>query len=227
MAAYRLPLSANRFRFLRGNGEAGSAVRKPGARCWKLAAECAILDDSSQALDPLRAEVAELADAQASGACGRKVVEVQILSSAPFDSPRLQRGSLMASRDPFSRRVECPERAQRVEGPCFPCRSVASSSCALRLHSSLRRSVLYIGSTGDVDARVAMHNEGRGGSYTCQRRPVTLVLVEMHETVESASHRERQIKRWSRAKKESLISGDATALKRLAISHSSRSFNGS
>ena len=31
----------------------------------------------------LRAEVAELADAQASGACGRKVVEVQILSSAP------------------------------------------------------------------------------------------------------------------------------------------------
>src|SRR5262252_820518 len=32
---------------------------------------------------PLRAEVAELADAQASGACGRKVVEVQILSSAP------------------------------------------------------------------------------------------------------------------------------------------------
>jgi hypothetical protein len=33
---------------------------------------------------PLRAEVAELADAQASGACGRKVVEVQILSSAPI-----------------------------------------------------------------------------------------------------------------------------------------------
>jgi hypothetical protein len=31
----------------------------------------------------LRAEVAELADALASGASGRKVVEVQILSSAP------------------------------------------------------------------------------------------------------------------------------------------------
>src|SRR5262249_47559297 len=31
----------------------------------------------------LDAEVAELADAQASGACGRKVVEVQVLSSAP------------------------------------------------------------------------------------------------------------------------------------------------
>ena len=31
----------------------------------------------------LHAEVAELADAQASGACGRKVVEVRVLSSAP------------------------------------------------------------------------------------------------------------------------------------------------
>jgi hypothetical protein len=41
-----------------------------------------IIGDSSQAFSPIRAEVAELADAQASGACGRKVVEVQILSSA-------------------------------------------------------------------------------------------------------------------------------------------------
>jgi hypothetical protein len=40
-----------------------------------------ILRDSRSA-SPLCAEVAELADAQASGACYRKVVEVQILSSA-------------------------------------------------------------------------------------------------------------------------------------------------
>jgi hypothetical protein len=43
-----------------------------------------IIGSSSRLSSPLRAEVAELADAQASGACGRKVVEVQILSSAPF-----------------------------------------------------------------------------------------------------------------------------------------------
>ena len=42
-----------------------------------------IIAVSSRERSPLRAEVAELADAQASGACGRKVVEVQILSSAP------------------------------------------------------------------------------------------------------------------------------------------------
>ena len=38
-----------------------------------------------------------------------------------------------------------------------------------------------------------MHNEGRGGSYTRRRLPVTLVFVETHPTVESATHRERQI----------------------------------
>ena len=42
-----------------------------------------IIGGSSQSWFTLRAEVAELADALASGASGRKVVEVQILSSAP------------------------------------------------------------------------------------------------------------------------------------------------
>src|SRR3990172_5065887 len=42
-----------------------------------------IIRVSGRRSPPLRAEVAELADAQASGACGRKVVEGQILSSAP------------------------------------------------------------------------------------------------------------------------------------------------
>src|SRR5262249_36587016 len=40
------------------------------------------------------ADVAELADAQPSGGCGRKVVEVQVLSSAPtrrkFRNPKLE-----------------------------------------------------------------------------------------------------------------------------------------
>lgn len=131
----------------------------------------------------------------------------------------------MASRDPFrqaSRRLV----ASRVAG-----------TLAILLHPSHRRRMafvnivrcadqsLYIGSTADVEARVAAHNEGRGGSYACRRRPVMLVFQERHETLESAADRERQIKRWSRAEKEMLVSGGAMALKRLAISHSSRRFN--
>src|SRR5262245_36213560 len=48
----------------------------------------------------------------ASGACGRKVVEVQIFSSALFDSPRFQRGSLMAGRVPFRESNALSERSE-------------------------------------------------------------------------------------------------------------------
>jgi hypothetical protein len=69
------------------NADLPSALRAAGRfwrwRCGSTApAALSIIGDSSQAFSPFRAEVAELADAQASGACYRKVVEVQILSSA-------------------------------------------------------------------------------------------------------------------------------------------------
>ena len=80
---------------------------------------------------------------------------------------------------------------------------------------------LYVGWTDNIDARIAMHNEGRGGRYTMQRRPVTLAFKEAHHSVESARSRERQLKRWSTAKKEALVRGDAALLKDLAVSHRS------
>ena len=84
---------------------------------------------------------------------------------------------------------------------------------------------LYVGWTEDVETRIATHNEGRGGSYTSRRRPVTLAFVESHTTAELARRRERQIKRWSAAKKEALVSSDSDSLKRLAVSRASPRFN--
>ena len=83
---------------------------------------------------------------------------------------------------------------------------------------------LYVGWTEDIDSRLAMHDEGRGVTYTARRRPVTVVFVESHETNESARVRERQLKRWTSAKKEALIRGDVSTLERLAISHASPRF---
>jgi putative endonuclease len=83
---------------------------------------------------------------------------------------------------------------------------------------------LYVGWTKNVETRVATHNEGRGGTYTSRRRPVTLAFVETHTSVESARRRERQIKRWSAAKKEALVSSDSDSLKRLAVSRASPRF---
>ncbi len=84
---------------------------------------------------------------------------------------------------------------------------------------------LYVGCAENVEARIAMHNEGRGGRYTRRRSPVTLVFVEAHASVESATHRERQNKRWSSATKEALVSSDVASLKRLAISRHSPRFS--
>jgi hypothetical protein len=48
-----------------------------------------------------------------------------------------------------------------------------------------------------------------------KRRPVELVYTEPHPTRASALTRERQLKGWTRAKKEALIKGNLDLLKRL------------
>ena len=74
---------------------------------------------------------------------------------------------------------------------------------------------LYIGEADDVDARIARHRDGRSCNYTAMRLPVELVYVEKLANRVEARRREAQLKRWTRAKKEALISGDLALLKRL------------
>jgi putative endonuclease len=57
---------------------------------------------------------------------------------------------------------------------------------------------------------------GTGASYTRQNGPVELVYSEARDSAQSAIRRERQIKKWSRAKKEALITGDMEQLHTLA-----------
>ena len=74
---------------------------------------------------------------------------------------------------------------------------------------------LYVGETNDVGGRLARHNEARGSVFTTSRRPVVLAYFETHPNRELALRRERQLKGWTRAKKEALIAGDLALLKRL------------
>jgi len=75
--------------------------------------------------------------------------------------------------------------------------------------------VLYIGETADLDRRLEQHQDGSACSFTASRRPVALVYSEPHATRATALKRERQLKRWTRAKKEALIAGDVGLLKQL------------
>jgi putative endonuclease len=74
----------------------------------------------------------------------------------------------------------------------------------------------YVGTTNDLEQRLLAHNEGRAAVYTTIRLPVRLVYSEEHNSIEKALARERQIKRWTRAKKEALISGSKKDLKRFS-----------
>jgi putative endonuclease len=67
----------------------------------------------------------------------------------------------------------------------------------------------YIGSaTGDdLAPRVEQHNVGAHKGYTFTRRPVVLVWSEYFEQITDGIAAERQLKGWSRAKKEALLTG--------------------
>jgi predicted GIY-YIG superfamily endonuclease len=72
----------------------------------------------------------------------------------------------------------------------------------------------YVGRTDNLLTRLTEHQSGVGADFTSARRPVEMVYAEEHSTSRSANDRERQLKRWSRAKKEALISQDANRLRR-------------
>ncbi len=73
----------------------------------------------------------------------------------------------------------------------------------------------YIGHTDDLERRVGEHEHGGVTVYTRKRRPLKFVFSQEFPTREEALARERQIKGWSRAKKEALIKGNWERLQRL------------
>lgn len=77
----------------------------------------------------------------------------------------------------------------------------------------------YTGHTDDLDQRMAQHEQGLiTDCYTYSRRPVSLVFSQPCSTREEALAAERQIKGWSRQKKEAMMRGDWKEVSRLAHS---------
>jgi putative endonuclease len=75
----------------------------------------------------------------------------------------------------------------------------------------------YVGSARlGLERRLAEHNSGTYGGYTSKRLPVVLVWSEHFLNITDAIAVERQIKGWSRTKKEASIRGDYELLRVLA-----------
>ena len=74
----------------------------------------------------------------------------------------------------------------------------------------------YIGHTDALEPRIAQHQCGELPGYTHNRRPVTLMWSQDFPSRSEALEAERQLKGWTRAKKEALAAGDWDAVRLLA-----------
>lgn len=70
----------------------------------------------------------------------------------------------------------------------------------------------YTGSTKNLDKRLFQHHTGEGSNFTRKNLPIELVYYKKFNSVDEAFLREKQIQKWSHAKKEALITGDLELL---------------
>jgi putative endonuclease len=75
----------------------------------------------------------------------------------------------------------------------------------------------YTGVTNNLERRVIEHQEGLDkNSYTHNRRPVELVFYTSFTDINQAISFEKQVKGWSRKKKEAIINNNWEKLKPLS-----------
>ena len=83
------------------------------------------------------------------------------------------------------------------------------------LRSGRWEAQLYIGASNNPQQRLIEHNQSKC-RHTARLGPWTMVYVEVFSEKKLALKRERQLKGWSRGKKEALIARNVLELKRLA-----------
>ena len=75
----------------------------------------------------------------------------------------------------------------------------------------------YVGVTNDLDRRLIEHSAGESQkSYTFKRRPIKLVYHHEFLSITMAIEWEKELKKWSRKKKEALITNRLDDLPELA-----------
>lgn len=63
--------------------------------------------------------------------------------------------------------------------------------------------------TSNLPNRLKEHNSSgsRGAKYLRAKKPVIMVYSETYPDIKSAMHRELEVKKWTKAKKEALVHG--------------------
>ncbi|MEX0331509.1 MAG: GIY-YIG nuclease family protein [Puniceicoccaceae bacterium] len=75
---------------------------------------------------------------------------------------------------------------------------------------------IYVGQTHDIESRMERHRSGTGARHTAQNKQFEVIYTEGPMSFKEAVARERQLKKWSRAKKQALANGDLDQLRKLS-----------
>ena len=75
---------------------------------------------------------------------------------------------------------------------------------------------IYVGQTHDLESRLERHFTGTGARHTAGIKPIELIYTEGPMLHQDAIARERQLKKWRRAKKLALAGGDLEKLRALS-----------
>ena len=85
----------------------------------------------------------------------------------------------------------------------------------------------YTGVTNNLERRLGEHETGKSQkSYTATRLPLKLVYYEIFDRAMKAIKFEKQVKGWSRKKKEALIERNWSKLKELSACKNSSHYSG-
>jgi len=76
---------------------------------------------------------------------------------------------------------------------------------AVYILANRKNGTLYVGVTSNLAARVFQHRNKEVAGFTKKYGVDRLVWAELHDTMETAIAREKQIKKWNRAWKIQLI----------------------
>jgi putative endonuclease len=76
---------------------------------------------------------------------------------------------------------------------------------AVYILASTRNGTLYTGVTNNLVRRIYEHKNNLVAGFTSKYKVHTLVYYEIHESIETAIVREKQIKKWKRQWKIQLI----------------------
>lgn len=97
----------------------------------------------------------------------------------------------------------CEERG--TNDAAIPKFKVIKMSYYTYITTNKRKTVLYVGVTNNLTRRINEHKSGQIDGFTKRYNVDILIYAEKYEEIKTAIAREKQIKSWSRTRKEKLI----------------------